>query len=76
MCVGLSGHEPELQENSDLPYYCPRCVQSEKVPKSKSKGRGKCTLSSDSRSDVQESDNTVRRSTCIRKLVKRTNFIS
>ena len=27
ICVNLTGKEPQLQENSNIPYYCPECTQ-------------------------------------------------
>ena len=27
ICVNLTGNEPQLQENSDIPYYCPECTE-------------------------------------------------
>ena len=28
VCVGLSGQEPQLQEGSELPYFCPKCTEN------------------------------------------------
>ena len=75
ICIHLSGQEPELQENSDLPYYCPDCVQSQQVPKCKGKGRGKRRLSVDLSSDADQANINVRRSSRVHKPVKRTYFI-
>ena len=42
VCLKLTGKEPELQENSELPFFCPSCSPKESLVKSK----GKCRQSS------------------------------
>ena len=31
VCVNLSGTEPQLQDGSDLPYFCPSCIAAQNV---------------------------------------------
>ena len=86
VCVGLKGDEPELRENSNLEYFCPKCKQEN--PKSSitqcqaTKSKGKTgTRSQKQKEDTLKQPNedslnnsAVRRSSHTRKPVQRMDY--
>ena len=87
MCVGLKGNEPELQEGSNLEYYCPKCQTSRRKSVhdklKRSTHKTSCSSITDQMSNVQdvgssnaecEAENTCVQSTRIRKPVNRMDY--
>ena len=90
LCQGLKGCEPEVQEGSNIPYYCTSCRQKtgesmstasslQVTTRGKGKGKGKTSTSADSNesnASLQNNPVGVRRSQHKHKPVDRSDFVT